>query len=183
MVVALGDTGVKAVVESQRVNRVCENGDYIVVRKSDRPLLARNSYKSDSPADLRAWERAQLPQLAADAGLLIRVGIKDGGHLARTRSRRARLRCIRIDTPEDGQTIFWCGSRSSNDRQNFDRGAEHMGGCGSAAVCVGFPRRRKRIRHFRHRASSTSIAAALGMAVAARSRDHRASIAVIGDGR
>ncbi|MCX7162806.1 MAG: 1-deoxy-D-xylulose-5-phosphate synthase [Rhodocyclales bacterium] len=139
----------------------------------------------NSPADLRALERDQLPQVAEElrAFLLDSVS-KTGGHLSSnlgTVELTVALHYV-FDTPED--RLVWdvghqtyphkalTGRRAGMERLRMKDGVS------------GFPRRSEsEYDTFGVGHSSTSISAALGMAVAARNKgEERRVAAIIGDG-
>ena len=139
----------------------------------------------DSPADLRALERTQLPQLADELRAFVLESVsKTGGHLSSnlgTVELTIALHYV-FNTPED--RIVWdVGHQTyphkilTGRRDQMDRLRQHGG-------VSGFPRRTEsEYDTFGTAHSSTSISAALGMAVAARNQQSaRHSIAVIGDG-
>ena len=139
----------------------------------------------DSPADLRALERTQLPQLADELRAFVLESVsKTGGHLSSnlgTVELTIALHYV-FNTPED--RIVWdVGHQTyphkilTGRREQMDRLRQHGG-------VSGFPRRTEsEYDTFGTAHSSTSISAALGMAVAARNQQSaRHSIAVIGDG-
>jgi 1-deoxy-D-xylulose-5-phosphate synthase len=148
---------------------------------STYPLL--NSI--DSPADLRKLERCELPRLADELrAFLIESVSKTGGHLSSnlgTVELTIALHYI-FDTPED--RLVWdvghqtYGHKILTGRREAMSGLRHFGGIS------GFPRRcESAYDTFGTAHSSTSISAALGMAVAARDKgEARRAIAVIGDG-
>jgi 1-deoxy-D-xylulose-5-phosphate synthase len=145
------------------------------------PLLQR----IDSPADLRQFDRRDLPALADELrSFLIESVSRTGGHLSSnlgTVELTIALHYI-FDTPED--RIVWdvghqtYGHKILTGRRAAMSGLRHFGGIS------GFPRRcESKYDTFGTAHSSTSISAALGMAVAARDRrEDRRAIAVIGDG-
>ena len=141
--------------------------------------------KIDSPADLRALERTQLPQLADELRAFVLESVsRTGGHLSSnlgTVELTIALHYV-FNTPED--RIVWdVGHQTyphkilTGRREQMDRLRQHGG-------VSGFPRRSEsEYDTFGTAHSSTSISAALGMAVAARNQQSgRHSIAVIGDG-
>ena len=145
------------------------------------PLL----HRIDSPADLRRFERRDLHALAAELrAFLIESVSKTGGHLSSnlgTVELSIALHYI-FDTPDD--RIVWdvghqtYGHKILTGRRDAMSGLRHLGGIS------GFPRRcESKYDTFGTAHSSTSISAALGMAVAARDRgEERCAVAVIGDG-
>ncbi|ATE60260.1 1-deoxy-D-xylulose-5-phosphate synthase [Thauera sinica] len=145
------------------------------------PYLERLS----SPADLRALERRELGTVADELrAFLIESVSKTGGHLSSnlgTVELTIALHHV-FNTPQD--RIVWdvghqtYGHKVLTGRREAMSGLRHWGGIS------GFPRRcESEYDTFGTAHSSTSISAALGMAVAARSRgENRHAIAVIGDG-
>ncbi len=148
---------------------------------SPYPLLERIG----SPADLRALDRRELRPLADELrAFLIESVSKTGGHLSSnlgTVELTIALHHV-FQTPED--RIVWdvghqtYGHKVLTGRREAMHGLRHWGGIS------GFPRRcESEYDTFGTAHSSTSISAALGMAVAARDRgEDRRAIAVIGDG-
>ncbi|THF60598.1 1-deoxy-D-xylulose-5-phosphate synthase [Pseudothauera rhizosphaerae] len=148
---------------------------------SPYPLLERIT----SPGDLRALDRRELRPLADQLrAFLIESVSKTGGHLSSnlgTVELTIALHYV-FDTPED--RIVWdvghqtYGHKVLTGRREAMAGLRHWGGIS------GFPRRcESEYDTFGTAHSSTSISAALGMAVAARDRgEDRRAIAVIGDG-
>ncbi|NMG65662.1 1-deoxy-D-xylulose-5-phosphate synthase [Azoarcus indigens] len=138
-----------------------------------------------SPADLRALERRELGSIAEELrAFLIESVSKTGGHLSSnlgTVELTIALHYV-FDTPAD--RIVWdvghqtYGHKILTGRREAMSGLRHWGGIS------GFPRRcESEYDTFGTAHSSTSISAALGMAVAARDRgDDTHAIAVIGDG-
>jgi len=144
-------------------------------------LLAR----IDSPADLRRMERAQLGPLAAELrDFLLRSVASTGGHLSSnlgTVELTIALHYV-FDTPVD--RIVWDVGHQTYAHKILTGRREAMRTLRQDGGISGFPRRTESpYDTFGTAHSSTSISAALGMAVAARNRgDPRHSIAVIGDG-
>ena len=145
------------------------------------PTLERIS----SPADLRALDRRELGAVADELrAFLIESVSKTGGHLSSnlgTVELSIALHCV-FNTPHD--RIVWdvghqtYGHKVLTGRREAMAGLRHWGGIS------GFPRRcESEYDTFGTAHSSTSISAALGMAVAARNKkEDRHAIAVIGDG-
>ncbi|ADE10945.1 1-deoxy-D-xylulose-5-phosphate synthase [Sideroxydans lithotrophicus] len=145
------------------------------------PLL----HTIDTPDDLRKLERAQLPQLADELrAFLIESVSKTGGHLSSnlgTVELTIALHYI-YDTPED--RLVWDVGHQTYAHKILTGRRAAMGGLRMAHGISGFPKRNEsRYDAFGTGHSSTSISAALGMAVAARlaGKDNR-SVAIIGDG-
>lgn len=139
----------------------------------------------NSPDDLRKLERDQLPQLAEELrAFLIESVSKTGGHLS------SNLGAIELtvalhyifDTPED--RLVWDVGHQTYAHKILTGRREAMSGLRQAGGISGFPKRNESpYDAFGTGHSSTSISAALGMAVAAKlaGKDHR-SVAIIGDG-
>jgi 1-deoxy-D-xylulose-5-phosphate synthase len=139
----------------------------------------------NTPDDLRKLEREQLPQLAAELReFLIETVSKTGGHLSSnlgTVELTIALHTI-FNTPED-KLVWDVGHQTYVHKMLTGRRAamSHLRMKGGIA---GFPKREESpYDTFGTGHSSTSISAALGMAVAAKLRgsDERA-VAIIGDG-
>jgi 1-deoxy-D-xylulose-5-phosphate synthase len=139
----------------------------------------------DDPAELRALDRKQLPQLATELRAFIVDSVAStGGHLSSnlgTVELTIALHYV-FNTPED--KLIWdvghqtYGHKILTGRRKGMRTLRQKGGI------AGFPRREEsRYDTFGTAHSSTSISAAIGMAVAARRQgsNHRV-VAVIGDG-
>src|SRR5512135_615265 len=139
----------------------------------------------DTPDDLRKLERDKLPQLANQLrAFLVESVSKTGGHLS------SNLGTIELtialhyvyNTPED-QLVWDVGHQTYAHKILTGRRAA-MSGLRMAHGISGFPKRSESpYDAFGTGHSSTSISAALGMAVAARlaGKDNR-SVAIIGDG-
>ncbi len=137
------------------------------------------------PADLRALDRRELGELADELrAFLIESVSKTGGHLSSNLGTvELTIALHRVfNTPYD--RIVWdvghqtYGHKVLTGRREAMASLRHWGGIS------GFPRRcESEYDTFGTAHSSTSISAALGMAVAARDRgEPRHAIAVIGDG-
>ena len=138
-----------------------------------------------SPSDLRALERAQLPQLADELRAYVLKSVSNtGGHLSSnlgTVELTIALHYV-FDTPQD--RIVWDVGHQTYPHKILTGRREQMGRLRQHGGISGFPRRSEsEYDTFGTAHSSTSISAALGMAVAARNQGSaRHSIAVIGDG-
>jgi 1-deoxy-D-xylulose-5-phosphate synthase len=148
---------------------------------SDYPYLDR----THSPADVRALNRNELPALAEELRrFLIESVSKTGGHLSSnlgTVELTVALHHV-FNTPED--RIVWdVGHQTYSHKILTDR-RDAMAELRRYGGISGFPRRSEsEYDTFGTAHSSTSISAALAMAVAARDRgEARTAIAVIGDG-
>jgi 1-deoxy-D-xylulose-5-phosphate synthase len=139
----------------------------------------------DTPDDLRKLERAQLPQLADELrAFLIESVSKTGGHLSSnlgTVELTIALHYI-YDTPED--RLVWDVGHQTYAHKILTGRRTAMSGLRMAHGISGFPKRNESpYDAFGTGHSSTSISAALGMAVAARlSGKENRSVAIIGDG-
>ncbi|MCH9638517.1 MAG: 1-deoxy-D-xylulose-5-phosphate synthase [Betaproteobacteria bacterium] len=139
----------------------------------------------NSPSQLRELEQKQLPQFAKELrDFLVESVAKTGGHLSSnlgTVELTIALHYI-FDTPHD-QLVWDVGHQTyahkilTGRRSGMDRLRMHGG-------VAGFPRRdESEYDAFGTAHSSTSISAALGMAVAAQLENtNRRAIAIIGDG-
>jgi 1-deoxy-D-xylulose-5-phosphate synthase len=139
----------------------------------------------DFPAQLRQLERKQLPQLATELrAFLIDSVSQTGGHLS------SNLGVVELsialhyvfNTPDD--RLVWDVGHQTYPHKILTGRREAMRGLRQAGGIAGFPRRAEsEYDAFGTGHSSTSISAALGMAVAARqSSSARRAVAIIGDG-
>jgi 1-deoxy-D-xylulose-5-phosphate synthase len=141
--------------------------------------------KIDSPADLRRLDRAQLKQLADELRAFVLESVaQTGGHLSSnlgTVELAIALHYV-FDTPND--RIVWDVGHQTYPHKILTGRREAMKTLRQFGGISGFPRRAEsEYDTFGTAHSSTSISAALGMAVAARNRgEKRHAIAVIGDG-
>lgn len=145
------------------------------------PLLAT----INSPDDLRKLERAQLPQLTDELrAFLVESVSKTGGHLSSnlgTVELTVALHYV-YNTPED--RLVWDVGHQTYVHKILTGRRAAMSGLRMAHGISGFPKRNEsQYDTFGTGHSSTSISAALGMAVAAQlaGKDNR-SVAIIGDG-
>ncbi|MGN6979087.1 1-deoxy-D-xylulose-5-phosphate synthase [Neisseria sp. Marseille-Q5346] len=139
----------------------------------------------DTPQDLRHLEKKQLPQVAAELRefLLDSVG-KTGGHFA------SNLGAVELtvalhyvyDTPEDH--LVWDVGHQSYPHKILTGRKNQMHTMRQYGGLAGFPKRSEsEYDAFGVGHSSTSIGAALGMAVADKQLgNNRRSVAIIGDG-
>jgi 1-deoxy-D-xylulose-5-phosphate synthase len=138
-----------------------------------------------SPVDLRHLDRAQLQQLAVELrGFLLESVAKTGGHLSSnlgTVELTIALHYV-FDTPDD--RLIWDVGHQTYAHKILTGRRDGMARLRQHGGISGFPRRSEsEYDTFGTAHSSTSISAALGMAVAARNQgSQRHSIAVIGDG-
>jgi 1-deoxy-D-xylulose-5-phosphate synthase len=139
----------------------------------------------DKPADLRALDRKQLPQVASELReYLIESVARTGGHLSSnlgTVELTVALHYV-FDTPAD--RIVWDVGHQTYAHKILSGRREAMSSLRQYRGVAGFPRREEsEYDTFGTAHSSTSISAALGMAVAARRKgEDRRVLAVIGDG-
>jgi len=146
-----------------------------------RPLLD----SIDSPLDLRALSESQLPEVASELrSFLIECVSQTGGHLA------AGLGVVELtlglhyvfDTPTD--RIVWDVGHQAYPHKILTGRRDRMCTLRQKDGVSGFPKRcESEYDAFGVGHSSTSISAALGMALAAKQKgERRTVIAVIGDG-
>ncbi|MFA5826750.1 MAG: 1-deoxy-D-xylulose-5-phosphate synthase, partial [Gallionellaceae bacterium] len=139
----------------------------------------------DSPDDLRQLERKQLPQLAEELrAFLVESVSRTGGHLSSnlgTVELTIALHYV-FNTPED--KLVWDVGHQTYAHKILTGRRKEMKTLRMQNGIAGFPKREESpYDAFGTGHSSTSISAALGMAVAARlaGNDQRA-VAIIGDG-
>ena len=138
-----------------------------------------------SPADLRRLSRTDLPRLADELRFCVLDNVsKTGGHLSSnlgTVELTVALHYV-FNTPED--RIVWDVGHQTYPHKILTGRRDRMPTLRQFGGLSGFPRRdESEYDTFGTAHSSTSISAALGMAVAARQKgESRHSIAVIGDG-
>ena len=141
--------------------------------------------KINEPADLRRLTRAQLHVLAHELRAFVLDSVsKTGGHLSSnlgTVELTIALHYV-FNTPED--RIVWDVGHQTYPHKILTGRREQMGTLRQLNGISGFPRRSEsEYDTFGTAHSSTSISAALGMALAAKIKgEHRHAIAVIGDG-
>lgn len=139
----------------------------------------------DDPKQLRVLERKQLVQLAQELRLfLVESVAKTGGHLA------SNLGVVELtialhyvfNTPDD--KLVWDVGHQTYPHKILTGRREHMQSLRKPHGIAGFPRRTEsEYDTFGTGHSSTSISAALGMAVAAqKTGSNRRAVAIIGDG-
>jgi 1-deoxy-D-xylulose-5-phosphate synthase len=139
----------------------------------------------NSPAELRAVPRHQLPALADELrSYLIQSVAKTGGHLSSnlgTVELTVALHYV-FNTPHD--RIVWDVGHQTYPHKILTGRRDQMGTLRQRHGLSGFPRRdESEYDAFGTAHSSTSISAALGMAIAAQQKgEQRHAIAVIGDG-
>jgi 1-deoxy-D-xylulose-5-phosphate synthase len=139
----------------------------------------------DSPTDLRALDRSQLKALAGELrAFLVQSVSQTGGHLA------SNLGVVELtialhyvyQTPDD--RVVWDVGHQTYPHKILTGRRELMASLRKAGGIAGFPKRDESAYDtFGTGHSSTSISAALGMAVAAKALgSDRRSVAIIGDG-
>jgi 1-deoxy-D-xylulose-5-phosphate synthase len=139
----------------------------------------------NDPADLRQLDRKALGQLATELRAFVLESVsRTGGHLSSnlgTVELTIALHYV-FNTPED--RIVWDVGHQSYPHKILTGRREQMDHIRMLGGISGFPRRSESpYDTFGTAHSSTSISAALGMAVAARRKgENRRAIAVIGDG-
>src|SRR5690349_17734234 len=139
----------------------------------------------DDPAQLRTLDRRQLGQLADELRAYVLESVsKTGGHLSSnlgTVELTIALHYV-FDTPED--RIVWDVGHQTYPHKILTGRREGMARLRMNDGISGFPRRAEsKYDTFGTAHSSTSISAALGMAVASKQKNEsRRCIAVIGDG-
>jgi 1-deoxy-D-xylulose-5-phosphate synthase len=138
-----------------------------------------------SPADVRRLSRPELKQLAGELrDFVVQSVSQTGGHLSSnlgTVELTIALHHV-FDTPYD--RIVWDVGHQTYPHKVLTGRRERMGTLRQLGGISGFPRRdESEYDTFGTAHSSTSISAALGMAVAARMKgETRKAVAVIGDG-
>ena len=139
----------------------------------------------NSPADLRKLPRAQLRALADELrAYLLDTVSKTGGHLSSnlgTVELTVALHYV-FNTPED--RLVWDVGHQTYPHKILTGRRDRMDSLRQFGGLSGFPRRCESVYDtFGTAHSSTSISAALGMALGARQKgDERHAVAIIGDG-
>ena len=139
----------------------------------------------DQPSELRNLSRAQLPGLASELRqFLLESVARTGGHLSSnlgTVELTVALHYV-FNTPHD--RIVWDVGHQTYPHKILTGRRDRMHSLRQLGGISGFPKRdESEYDTFGTAHSSTSISAALGMAVAARQKgENRHAIAVIGDG-
>jgi len=139
----------------------------------------------DSPADVRRLSRAALPALANELrAFLLDSVAKTGGHLSSnlgTVELTVALHYV-FNTPHD--RLVWDVGHQTYPHKILTGRRERMASLRQLGGISGFPRRSEsEYDAFGTAHSSTSISAALGMAMAAQQKgDKRHAVAIIGDG-
>jgi 1-deoxy-D-xylulose-5-phosphate synthase len=138
-----------------------------------------------SPSDLRVLERKQLPELARQLReFLLETVANTGGHLSSnlgTVELTLALHYV-FNTPDD--RLVWDVGHQTYAHKILTGRRERMSTLRQYGGIAGFPRRvESEFDTFGTAHSSTSISAALGMAVASRMKgEDRRVVAIIGDG-
>ena len=138
-----------------------------------------------SPADVRLLSTSQLPVLANELrSFLIETVGKTGGHFSSnlgTVELTVALHYV-FNTPHD--RLVWDVGHQTYPHKILTGRRDRMGSLRQLGGIAGFPKRDESIfDNFGTAHSSTSISAALGMAMAAKQKgEHRHSVAIIGDG-
>jgi len=139
----------------------------------------------DSPADVRRLSRSALPALADELREFVLDSVaKTGGHLSSnlgTVELTVALHYV-FNTPHD--RLVWDVGHQTYPHKILTGRRERMASLRQLGGISGFPRRSEsEYDAFGTAHSSTSISAALGMAMAAQQRgDKRHAVAIIGDG-
>lgn len=138
-----------------------------------------------SPEDLRSYEASKLPQIARELRNFILSSVSStGGHLSSnlgTVELAIALHYV-FDTPYD--RLIWDVGHQSYAHKVLTGRREAMSGLRQFGGISGFPKRSEsEYDAFGTAHSSTSISAALGMAVAAKTKNEKRNVvAIIGDG-
>ena len=138
-----------------------------------------------SPADVRLLSTSQLPVLANELrSFLIETVGKTGGHFSSnlgTVELTVALHYV-FNTPHD--RLVWDVGHQTYPHKILTGRRDRMGSLRQLGGIAGFPKRdESEFDNFGTAHSSTSISAALGMAMAAKQKgEHRHSVAIIGDG-
>ena len=139
----------------------------------------------NSPDDLRQLDKSQLPQLATEIRALIVDSVQQtGGHISSNLGVVDLTLALHyvFDTPED--RFVWDVGHQSYAHKIITGRRDQMHTMRQPGGLSGFPKRSESpYDTFGVGHSSTSISAALGMALAAQAQNsHRHSVAIIGDG-
>ena len=151
--------------------------------KADKPATLLDHV--DSPADLRKLPRTQLRQLADEVRQKVMDTVSQtGGHLGSnlgTVELTVALHYV-FDTPRD--RLVWDVGHQTYPHKILTGRRDQMGSLRQLGGIAGFPRRdESEYDTFGTAHSSTSISAALGMAMAAKLKgEERKAVAIIGDG-
>ncbi len=147
--------------------------------------MAKLLDKIDVPADVRRLSRSELPQLAKELReFVVQMVSQTGGHFSSnlgTVELTIALHYV-FDTPHD--RLVWDVGHQTYPHKALTGRKDRMATLRQLGGISGFPRRdESEYDTFGTAHSSTSISAALGMAVAAKMKgESRKCVAVIGDG-
>ncbi|GAA6118285.1 1-deoxy-D-xylulose-5-phosphate synthase [Acidovorax sp. FG27] len=151
--------------------------------------MPTNSYPMlqtvNDPADLRRLSRAELKELASELRAFVLESVSQtGGHLSSnlgTVELTVALHAV-FDTPRD--RLVWDVGHQTYPHKILTGRRDRMGSLRQMGGLSGFPQRAEsEYDTFGTAHSSTSISAALGMALAAKQRgEDRRAVAIIGDG-
>jgi 1-deoxy-D-xylulose-5-phosphate synthase len=147
--------------------------------------MAKLLDKIDVPADVRRLSRSELPQLAKELReFVVQMVSQTGGHFSSnlgTVELTIALHYV-FDTPHD--RLVWDVGHQTYPHKTITGRKDRMATLRQLGGISGFPRRdESEYDTFGTAHSSTSISAALGMAVAAKMKgESRKCVAVIGDG-
>jgi 1-deoxy-D-xylulose-5-phosphate synthase len=149
------------------------------------PAMFELLKRIDDPSQLRAFDRRQLGQLADELRAYVLESVsKTGGHLSSNLGTVELTLALHYvyDTPED--RIVWDVGHQTYAHKILTGRREEMSRLRMQDGISGFPRRAEsKYDTFGTAHSSTSISAALGMAVSSKLKgENRRCIAVIGDG-
>jgi len=139
----------------------------------------------NDPADLRRLSRAELKELASELRAFVLESVSQtGGHLSSnlgTVELTVALHAV-FDTPRD--RLVWDVGHQTYPHKILTGRRDRMGSLRQMGGLSGFPQRAEsEYDTFGTAHSSTSISAALGMALAAKQRgEDRRAVAIIGDG-
>jgi len=138
-----------------------------------------------SPADVRLLSTSQLPVLANELrSFLIETVGKTGGHFSSNLGTVELTMALHyvFNTPHD--RLVWDVGHQTYPHKILTGRRDRMGSLRQLGGIAGFPKRdESEFDNFGTAHSSTSISAALGMAMAAKQKgEHRHSVAIIGDG-
>jgi 1-deoxy-D-xylulose-5-phosphate synthase len=145
------------------------------------PLLDHIS----NPADLRKLERKQLPQLAEELrDFLVESVSKTGGHLSSNLGTVELTVALHYVFETPGDRLIWDVGHQTYAHKVLTGRRAGMAGLRMHGGISGFPKRSEsEYDTFGVGHSSTSISAALGMALAAKIKgEPRKTVAIIGDG-
>jgi 1-deoxy-D-xylulose-5-phosphate synthase len=147
--------------------------------------MAKLLDKIDVPADVRRLSRSELPQLANELReFVVQMVSQTGGHFSSnlgTVELTIALHYV-FDTPND--RLVWDVGHQTYPHKTLTGRKDRMATLRQLGGISGFPRRdESEYDTFGTAHSSTSISAALGMAVAAKMKgESRKCVAIIGDG-